>query len=254
MGLGGPKFAEVSRSKLMKDHIGGTDVLIQAIIDEADAIFIDEAPTLIAPNGKDGDKRDFGNRIVEAVIPAMENRRGEKTFYLAGYTVEMNQVLAADGGMRDRIGRFVHIPDPTRDQLGQAMEKMLPKGRKITDDAKEYALDQLMQIKETVGAREFGNNRSARKIVERLPRLLAKRLFGKKDGDSLAGSFMAAAPSRDECFTYTLDDVKAIDFKELMGLHAKEAAQKMIGNDNASSGAGNGSGYGGTRIGFTARI
>lgn len=248
LGLTGPKFAEVSRTKLMKDHIGGTDMLIQKIIDEADNIFIDEAPALIAANGSDGDKRDFGNRVMEAVIPATENLRHSKTFYFAGYTEEMNKFLDSDSGMRNRIGRFVHIPDPTMAELAEAMVSRLagsdpenPK-RTIDADALEAVLKNLEKGKADIGERFFGNFRIARKIVEKLPRIMAKRLFPK---DGLTGAFNAKAASREDLQRVTLEDIWAIDFKEMLGLEAREALKKTGARE---------SGYGETRIGFTANI
>lgn len=248
IGLSGPNFAEVSRTKLMKDHIGGTDMLIQKIIDEADSIFIDEAPSLVAANGTDGDKRDFGNRIMEAVIPATENLRHSKTFYFAGYTEEMNKFLDSDSGMRNRVGRFVHIPDPTMGELAEAMTARLagpdrenPK-RTIDADALEAVLKNLEKGKADIGEKFFGNFRIARKIVEKLPRIMAKRLFPR---DGLTGAFSAAAPAKEDLQRVTLEDVNAIDFKEMLGLEAREALKKTGPKE---------SGYSESRIGFTANI
>lgn len=235
LGLTGPKFAEINRSKVIGQYIGETDAIIRKIIEEADNIFIDEAHTLIAGNAGGQNKQDYGNRVVEAVIPALENERAKKTFYFAAYPGEMDGFLDADKGFRNRIGRFVHIEDPSADDLGLSLVKLLAKqGRKIADDAMTFALEQMMAFKKQIGDSYFGNFRLTRRIAEVTPRTMAQRLFGQNSG--------LVVVDKETLATVTKADIEAMNLKAMMGLEAKEAAERNT-NDRP---------YQDTCIGFSA--
>lgn len=235
LGLTGPKFAEINRSKVVGQYIGETDAIIRKIIEEADSIFIDEAHTLIAGNVGGQNKQDYGNRVLEAVIPALENERAKKTFYFAGYPGEMNGFLDDDKGFRNRIGRFIQIDDPSAEDLGLSLTRLLTKqGRKITEDAMSFALEQMMEFKKQIGPSYFGNFRLIRRITEGVPRAMAQRLFGQKTGLVLVDKEILA--------TVTKADIESINLKAIMGLEAKEAAERNTSNRP----------YQDTRVGFTA--
>lgn len=252
IGFGGPNFAEVSRTKLMKGHIGATDVLMNKLIATAHFIFIDEAPQLVqASQGRD-DKQDFGHRVVEAVIPATENNRSWQVFYFAGYTKEMDAFLNADKGFRGRISRHVHLDDPSKENLGQALDGLLKdRDLKIDDEAKSYLLDKAMEEKVKLGD-YFANYRAVRTIAENLRPIMARRLLGANKEQILGGGIMQGAmitTSIEDCMKVTMEDVKNLDFAEIMGSNSKKKAEAAANQNNNGSAE-----YQGTTIGFTGTL
>lgn len=219
----GPRYAEISRTKLMSGHIGGTDINIKELIEMADVIFVDEAPQLVSATGQKGDKQDFGFRVLDALIPALENQRDNKIFIFAGYPEEMDKFLDSDKGLRSRIGRYYQMDDYSIEDLAKIMDGQLSdNGLKIDEDAKKYVVEQLKEAKKKLGDKHFGNARVTRTIVESLPDIMAMRLFKRNKEDMLGG--VAAVPSKDELMTVTLEDVKKLDVAEVTGLKARAKA------------------------------
>lgn len=220
LGLAGPRYAEVSRAKLVDKVIGGTEDKVLRLIMGADQIFTDEAPTLT----NDDSKRDFGRRIIEAYIPVLENERTEKVMTFAGYTEEMDGFLSSDPGLNSRVAKR-HIKDPSKEELTTIFQRMAGKaGRSMGAEVEEYAMDQVMSIKDIMGEREFGNARVVRQLVEKIPFVMADRLY-PDDGDREA--------TREELTTVLRTDIDAVGLVQSMAgsrLAARKSAdKKMLG-------------------------
>ena len=70
---------------------------IEAAIEAAKGgiLFIDEAYSLFT-NDKDGDKRDFGNRVIETLLPKLSDDNFGTIVILAGYPAEMKLLLESN--------------------------------------------------------------------------------------------------------------------------------------------------------------
>lgn len=240
IGETGNRYAELSRENLVGAFIGHTEAKITALLGMVDVVFIDEAYNLVEA-GSSGN--DFGKKVIDALLTAIENNPNLVVF-MAGYPKEMEDLIASNPGLRSRLGIYEDFEDMNREQLGKTLDLMLGKGQMtIEADARSYILDQLDACRKSLGERDFGNARLVRNIVQKLPDVMAERLFGGGEVATPKGIFNLDA-IKNELSCITLADAKAIDYKQAFGTHsAKAAAAKS-----------NSSAYAGTRIGFTADI
>ena len=223
LGLAGNRYVEISRENMVGQFVGHTEKNMTDLFNQADVIFIDEAYNLV---GDKNSKVDFGNRVVDALMNALENRRDKLTIFFAGYPKEMEEFLASNPGLKSRITHYQHLPDYSTEELGKIMDGLLKKaGMKMESDAREYALTQLEAAKNAMGPRDFGNARIVRTLVEQLPNKMAERLFSQEGREMTSG--LLVVPGPEELSTVKLADVKALNLKEKMGV--KAPGRKVVG-------------------------
>lgn len=102
---------ECARDDLVGRYIGHTATNTRAQIQKAmgGILFIDEAYSLY--RGGD-DSRDFGREAIDTLVEAMTRNVGAFAVVLAGYPEEMEEMLAANPGLRSRFGQnIVTLPD-----------------------------------------------------------------------------------------------------------------------------------------------
>lgn len=220
LGLGGSRYIEISRENMVGQFIGQTEKNMVDLFNSADVVFIDEAYNLA---GEKGDKKDYGNRVIDALITTLENRREELAVFFAGYPEEMRHFISANPGLQSRITHYQHLADYTGEQLGQILDNMLEKnGYKITPHAREEAMSQLLTAKENMNARDFGNARIVRTMAQQLPNKMAERLYS-----TALDNKDFVTPSAKELSTITKEDVIEFFKTEKLGVtpSKKQAAQ-----------------------------
>ncbi len=170
-------------------------------------------------------------RVVEALVGAMERHRDELTVFVAGYEDDIERFLSSDPGLRDRFSRVVRCHDYNEDALSKIMDIHLKEhSLTMSDDIKEQAIKSVMEYKEKVGAREFGNGRVIRNFVEQLPDYMANRVCNDRAMDN-------ATP--DELNAVHIEDVNSYVATLLDGV-------KNVKNEQKNSD--------GHRIGFRAKL
>jgi AAA+ superfamily predicted ATPase len=226
MGLVGDRYIEISRENMVGQYIGQTEKNMVDLFNSADVVFIDEAYNLV---GDKDDKKDFGNRVVDALITALENRRDSLTVFFAGYPEEMQNFIASNPGFKSRVTHYQSLPDYSTEELGQIMDDLLKKaGLKMEPETREYTLGQLEAAKNAMGPRDFGNARIIRSLVEELPDKMANRLFRESSQEKT--SKLIVVPGLEELTTVKMADIEALNLAEMFGISAeKEPPRKMIG-------------------------
>ncbi len=216
LGLAGNKYIEISRENMVGGFIGHTEENMVALFKEADIIFIDEAYNLA---GEKEDSNDFGKRVVDALMIALENPKKPLVVFFAGYPHEMKKFLASNPGLQSRIPHLLPMPDYSLEELGQILDLNLAKaGLKIETEAQEYVLAQLKTVKQARGPRDFGNARDVRTIVQQLPNQMAMRLFDENE-ESVTG--LVVVPSKEALSTVTKADVEALGLVKKLGASAE---------------------------------
>lgn len=245
LGLAGPNYVEVSRENIVGGYVGHTEGKMTALFQMADVIFIDETYSL---NDGRPDSGDFGKKVIDALVPALENNPNLVVF-MAGYPEEMQKLLSTNPGMRSRLTKYETFEDMNREQLGKALDLMLSKEQMtIASDAREFVLDQLDASRAQLGEKNFGNARLVRNIVRNLPDVMAERMFG----DSAQKGALIAVPSADTLGKVTLADAKALNYSSVLGIadaKANAQAQAQAKRDLPSNHP-----EWQPKIGFTARI
>lgn len=154
------------RSKLVGRWIGETEQKTEAALTAAagGVLFIDEAYTLFT-NDTDGDKRDFGNRVIETLLSKLSDDGLNLIVILAGYPDEMNRMLESNPGLKSRFPFTFHFEDYSPDELMQIAElTVCREGYELTPEAAD-ALRALLQHQYRQRDRYFGNARYVTRLI-----------------------------------------------------------------------------------------
>lgn len=161
--LGRGHLVEVDRSELVAGYVGQTALKTEKIIQKAldGILFIDEAYSL--SNGDD--RNDFGKEAIEVLLKEMEDRRGEFSIIVAGYTKPMTDFLNSNPGLRSRFDKTLVFADYSNDELYDIAVNMLVQEDMVFDSsAADTFKNMLLFIPREQTT--FGNAREVRKIVE----------------------------------------------------------------------------------------
>ncbi|WP_025785891.1 right-handed parallel beta-helix repeat-containing protein [Sporosarcina sp. D27] len=159
-------LVEVKREDLVGTHVGSSEELTKLKIKEAmgGVLFIDEAYSLTA--GKNS-SNDFGKKVIDTLLPAMENHRGEFVVIAAGYTEEMDSFLNSNPGLKDRFTEKIHFQDYTPDELMQLFLNKCEGSYSITDAAKK-ALNNEFIVRYRKRDETFSNARMVRTLYDQI--------------------------------------------------------------------------------------
>jgi len=169
-------LVEVKREDLVGTHVGSSEELTKAKIDEAmgGVLFIDEAYALTG--GKNG-SNDYGMKVIDTLVPSMENHRGKFVVIAAGYPEDMDRFLAANPGMRDRFTETIDFRDYTPDELMRIFMERCEGSYVMTREAEQAVLNEITARYRTRGA-SFGNARMVRSLFERITEQQSVRIAG----------------------------------------------------------------------------
>ncbi len=162
--LSGGQLVEVTRADLVGRYVGHTAPLTQKAIESAlgGVLFIDEAYSLYR-----GTDDSFGLEAIDTLVKGMEDNRENLVVILAGYTMEMQEFLTANSGLKSRFPNIIEFPDYTGKEL-LAISKSIAKskGYTIREDC-DAPLEVYYDVQQTTGdSRTNGNGRMARNKVE----------------------------------------------------------------------------------------
>lgn len=113
------------RSKLVGRYLGETERNMMAVLEQAkgNVLFIDEAYSLC--DNDDGNRRDFGCRVLESLLTVLAQKDPDMIVILAGYEKEMEQMLELNPGMKGRFPYKFSFEDYSADELFQIAGKLL---------------------------------------------------------------------------------------------------------------------------------
>jgi Cdc6-like AAA superfamily ATPase len=154
-------LVESDRAGLVAGFVGQTATKVVAVFDQADegVLIIDEAYSLVR-----GGENDFGREAIDTIVKLVEDRRDRIVVILAGYPVEMAELVDANPGLRSRFPKTIHFDDYTTEELIEIFELQGRKGHyQLTDAAREKLRRVLDAVPRTKG---FGNGRVSRNLFE----------------------------------------------------------------------------------------
>jgi AAA lid domain/ATPase family associated with various cellular activities (AAA) len=152
---------ETDRAGLVAGFVGQTAGRVVAAFDRAEGgvLLIDEAYSLAR-----GGEEDFGREAIDTVVKLVEDRRDRLVVILAGYPDEMDELVAANPGMRSRFPKTIHFPDYGDDELLAIVASIGAKGRYALDEGGRAAVRRWLAAQPR--DRGFGNGRLARNLFE----------------------------------------------------------------------------------------
>lgn len=174
------KIVEVDRSSLISNHIGESELITRQKLAEARGgiLLIDEAYALF----KEDSSRDFGSDIINTLVKALEDERGDLIVILTGYSKEMDSFLDSNPGLKSRFSFSIDLPDYTDEELLQIAHKMAGENSLVLSDEAEKAFLECIQ-RERMDER-FGNARVVRNLVDEAFRRMSSRLLSRPVSDT----------------------------------------------------------------------
>ena len=172
------QLVEVSRGDLVGRYVGHTAPLTRQVVESAlgGVLFIDEAYSLYR-----GKEDSFGLEAIDTLVKCMEDHRDNLVVILAGYTKEMRDFLTSNSGLKSRFPNIIEFPDYSGEELLQITKSIASeKDYHIDKDCDDKLLQYFTQ-KQQENARENGNGRVARNLIEQAMINQSKRLMVEKD-------------------------------------------------------------------------
>lgn len=163
-----PEVVEAQRADLVGEHLGGTAIKTNKLVDSAlgGVLFVDEAYALHNDGYTGGDA--FGAEAVQTLLKRAEDDRDRLVVILAGYSNDMDRFLHSNPGLASRFATRVEFPSYQPADL-VAIADLL--ARRTGDAFDAGALAALTDTVEQVCAAghidELGNGRFIRSLYER---------------------------------------------------------------------------------------
>lgn len=169
-------LVEVRGSELIAEHVGGTAVNTNTIIDRAmdGVLFIDEAYTLV-----ERERGGFGQEALDTLLTRLEESRDRLVVIAAGYPEPMRRFRMANPGLRRRFPEenVLDFPDFSPEELWHILQNMLASRNIPWNEPMGSALQTLIQGLYRIRDEGFGNAGEMRNLAESLDRRRASRIF-----------------------------------------------------------------------------
>ncbi|THV33908.1 AAA family ATPase [Glycomyces buryatensis] len=217
------RVVETQRGDLVGQYLGATALKTRKRIEEATGgvLFIDEAYAL-ETQGYSGKGDAFGKEAMQEILTAAENRRDTLVIVLAGYTKEMEDLLATNPGLRSRFSTVVDFPTYSAQELFDIAVSILAAGGERLSVEAEVALSERFDAVVGDGSiNTLGNARLARE--------LCRKAMARRDLRLVAAIDVTGTPSVEEMTTVEADDV-ARAFQELTD-GVREPRPDQVGPD-----------------------
>ncbi len=186
---------EVERADLVGEYIGHTAQKVREQVKRAlgGILFVDEAYSLAR-----GGEKDFGREAIDALVKAMEDHRHSLVLILAGYRDEMEWFLCHNPGLRSRFPIHIDFVDYTADELLRIADHMARERDYCLTPAARAELARALRRPDNARARQSGNARLIRNVVEKAirqqaVRVVRNRVFRREDLMLLTADDLAAA-------------------------------------------------------------
>jgi SpoVK/Ycf46/Vps4 family AAA+-type ATPase len=214
-------LVEVDRSGLVAGYLGQTALKTNKVLESAlgGVLFIDEAYSL-----KQGPEDSFGQECIDVLLKFMEDHRDDLVIVVAGYDEPMNAFFDSNPGVRSRFPITVKFEDYSDADLSQILLSMAEERSLVVEPQVVSAA--VRQLSKERAARNFGNARAVRNLLEKGTRRQAVRLAAEaRDGREHDSSELMLVTMMDVLGEALTDKRPAADrMGELVGLNSVKQA------------------------------
>ncbi|MGG1678589.1 AAA family ATPase [Neobacillus sp. NRS-1170] len=166
-----------SRADFVAGYVGQTAGKTKKMIKQAlgGVLFIDEAYSLLSHTAG-----DFGKEVIDTLVDEMTKHNENLVVVLAGYPIEMEELLESNPGLRSRFKKFFFFPDYSSEEMLSIMEAYAGRFQyQLTKEA-------IMLLRETMEAENYkGNGRFATNLVDEIIQAQAARLMTGQEANLL---------------------------------------------------------------------
>jgi stage V sporulation protein K len=166
------QLVEVDRAGLVGQYVGLTAVKTERVVRKAldGVLFVDEAYAL----AREGERLDFGDEAIEALLKRMEDHRHRLVVIVAGYPRLMRRFLESNPGLRSRFSREIEFPDYSTEELVEIVGRFAAEHEYTLGEGTTETLAAIFANAER--NESFGNARFARMLFEQSLNAQALRL------------------------------------------------------------------------------
>ena len=168
----------VERSQMVGQYIGETERRMTEMLKKAkgNVLFIDEAYSL--SDNTHGDRKDFGCRVLECLLPILADANSDIIVILAGYEKEMKQMMELNPGMKGRFPFWFRFEDYDADELYEIAIGLLEVNDYMLTDGAKRKLKECIGEALKVKDRFFHNARWVNQLVQDgALAMMAERLY-----------------------------------------------------------------------------
>lgn len=167
------RLVEVDRCALVAGYVGQSALKTRAVIESAlgGVLFIDEAYALTVG----ASESDFGSEVVDTLLKAMEDHRGQLVVIVAGYTAPMQEFIQSNPGLRSRFNHRIVFEDYAPQELLDIFGVFCRESEYTLDGAAQAPLLHAFELLFDAGA-TLSNGRFVRNVFERAIEVQAARL------------------------------------------------------------------------------
>ena len=134
-------------------------------------LFIDEAYCL--------NRSGWGEKIVEALLTAMEDHKDDMIFILAGYPREMNELFNVNPGLESRVHNIFSFEDYSLEELYEIFRNKMEERSFVLTDGVEEAVKELTDY--FMDTDHFGNGRFMENLMANVILKRAQRAYDEDD-------------------------------------------------------------------------
>lgn len=171
------------RSRMVGQWIGETErkmreLLIQA---QGNVLFIDEAYSLC--NGSGIDRRDYGYRVIECLMPVLALDNPDMLVIMAGYPKEMDILMERNAGLKGRFAYRFNFDDYTAEELIKIGKNLLEKNDYQMSTEAEQLFCSIVDDTVKAKDRNFSNARWVEQFIRnRIIPAMAERIVHQPKG------------------------------------------------------------------------
>lgn len=195
------KCVEVDRGQLVAGYVGQTAKQTEKVLKSATGgvLFIDEAYDLVHD-----DRDTFGKEALDTIMKYMEDHREELMIIFAGYTEDMQALLAHNPGMESRVPNKFTFEDYSPDEIAAIGRLQLHQQQLSFDSPSTEELYNQVVAELYMSSNDHSNGRWIRNRNDQLLRQLAATLSQDPDkkldvitADDVKRTFGAAGGQND---------------------------------------------------------
>jgi SpoVK/Ycf46/Vps4 family AAA+-type ATPase len=195
-------LVEVKAVDLIADHVGGTALKTNGMIDSAreGVLFIDEAYMLC-----ESDRGGFAQEALDTLLTRMDQSDTRFVVILAGYTNKMQRLLLSNPGLSRRFpsdNRFT-FPDYSENELSKILENIIVERKMALDPDCSEKLKIIIGALYSKRDEHFGNAGEIINLVDAMERKWSHRIFNSNlplnsslEFDDIPTKFLSLLPAK----------------------------------------------------------